>query len=370
MAKTQSLCVVPWTTGFTSPAGGFRNCCFTAPPVSSRPDQPFGEWWTSSQLIQFKRKLAGDNLPDECYRCQASETANGGSYRLSANSQQDFESLTDIWPSRWNVSFGNTCNLACWSCSERSSSVIEQHKRQIGLLPPDYESSNDRFDRMWPDLRSAIMHSYDCHDTVHLTILGGEPLYSDRVLTFLQDLLDLGLAYRTRLEFHTNATQHNDRIKTTLAPGNWQYISMFLSIDSVGKTAEWLRYGSRWQKILHNIPRIRALADYTEVHTTLSIMNIMDLPDLKEFCSSQDLPWKVFLLAQPDYMAITNWDGDPQLILDHLVFDPELSAYYDLIGRNAQAGSRQRLLEYIKQFDSIRRPLQEFNPKLHAILHG
>ena len=364
-------CAVPVTTAFTSPHGGFRNCCLADPALHSRPTQNFVEWWTSQELQAFRDSLTSQALPKECYRCQVSEQVNGQSYRQSVNSQVDLKSLAGDWPSRWNVQFGNTCNLACWSCSEKSSSVIETHKRRIGILPADHVSPAVAFDQQWPALRAAIMQSYQHHETIHLTILGGEPLYNDHVLDFLNSLSVHQLTSRTRLEFHTNATRFHQRIRTMLAPGQWQYVSVFLSLDSVGRAAEWLRYGSDWSQIENNVEAIKTSVDYCEVHCTLSILNIMDLADLKQWCATRHLPLKIFLLAAPAHMALSNWDDDPEKILSMIDNqDPEFESYYSMIGSIAQSGSRDSLRQYIQQFDSIRKPLADFNPKLHAILHG
>jgi len=40
-----------------------------------------------------------------------------------------------------------------------------------------------------------------------------------------------------------------------------------------------------------------------------------------------------------------------------------------MIGQTARLGSQKAVRDYIHQFDNLRRPLQDFNPDLHAILH-
>ena len=364
------LCAVPILTAFTSPRGGFRNCCATHPPVESHAEESFDQWWNGQPLADFRARLQQPNLPGECYRCELAEQAKQHSFRTAVNSQVDQDHLTVGWPSRWNIQFGNLCNLACWTCSEKSSSRIEQHKRSLNLLPVDFVSPDLSFDQRWDDIKQSILKSYLYHDQVELTVLGGEPMYNPRLIDFLAELRTQGLASRTRLEFHTNGTKFTRRIAEILSPHTWHYICIFVSLDSVGKRAEWLRYGCSWSDIETNLARLRAAANYTEVHCTLSILNIMDLEALKIFCQQQDLPLKVFPLATPEHMALNNWDGDPQLILAKIpVRDPDFDVYYRMIGQTARSGSQKAVRDYIHQFDNLRRPLQDFNPDLHAILH-
>lgn len=355
----KTLCVVPNTIAFTNNRGGFRNCCSASPQIHSHEDN-FAQWWSSSAMNQFRQQLTQEKLPPDCQGCAIQEKVQGSSFRTSVS-----QTITDAsWPSGWNVIFGNTCNLGCWTCNENNSSVIEQHKRRIKILPDQFISPSKQFDQAWPDIQASIMKSYQHHDTVTLTLLGGEPLYNSQLLEFLNSLTAQGLAPRTRLEFHTNVTTSG-----SLPTGNWQYVCVFLSIDAIGKKAEWLRYGSSWAKIEHNIPLLKQQANYTEVHCTLSILNLKDLPELKQFCKQQDLPLRIHAMQTPAFMAIKYWDGPKQSLCSKDALDQAgFSDYYDLLGSEPVSGNSSKLKEYIQQFDSIRKPLQDFDPQLAALI--
>ena len=362
-------CAVPFVTGFNRAAGGFRNCCMTDPPVESQPNQTWQDWWNGQQLSDFRQRLTKDTLPDDCRACQLQETLHHSSFRTAVNQTVDLHRLEPQHPRNWNVIFGNVCNLACWTCNENGSSVIESHKRRLNILPKTFESPQARFDRSWPDLETNIMASYDHHDTVGLTILGGEPLYNVTVLGFLESLIQRDLAKRTRLEFHTNATQINPRVEKVMSKGQWQYVSIFLSLDAVGPKAEWLRYGCQWSKIEHNIPVFRSLCDHIEVQCTVSILNVRDLPSLKTFCAGYDLPLVTHALARPEYMCLANWDQDPASLVsvDDLAA-AGFSHYFAEIGQRSSPGTRDQLVDYIRGYDAIRSPLVDHDPVLANIL--
>jgi|TARA_R110001592_G_scaffold34963_2_gene119482 organic radical activating enzyme len=362
-------CAVPFIEGFTSDTGTFRNCCATYPHIESKPGQKFKEWWHSKELNDFRDSLKKDKLPKACQRCEIAEKVQGSSFRTAINKTVDLDKIDSKWPSRWNIIFGNICNLACWSCNETSSSTIQMHKKKLGLLPYKFKDPELVFEKNWKTLKKDILESYNYHDTVSLTILGGEPLYNKKVLAFLGELIRSKLAHRTRLEFHTNATQAGEKIRELLNTQTWKYICIFLSIDAVGKKAEWLRYGSKWDKLEQNIPHLAKLSNYIEIHCTLGVLNICDLPGLHEYCKKNSIKLKIHLLSNPWYMSLENWDGDPdQLVNEDVLTKHGFKEYYQLIGKTHRAGSSQALKKYIESFNTIRKPLKEFDPVLAEVL--
>jgi organic radical activating enzyme len=363
---TKPFCTVPFVEAFLGYRTAFRNCCATDPAIHSLPGQTFVQWQQDPRLVQFRENMYLDQWPAECEKCRIQEQQSGHSFRTSVNSQITMDENFDMWPSRWNLIFGNTCNLGCWICDEHSSSVIAQHKKTINILPADFVDPNDEFESQWKTLEQSVLASYDYHDTVTLTLLGGEPLYNKTLDSFLCRLQDLGLASRTRLEFHTNGTKINKKL---FSADIWNYICIFLSLDAVGKKAEWLRYGCRWADIENNIEFFKSVGDYVEVHCTLGILNINDLPELKSFCESQQLPLKVLTLSSPEFMSLTRWCGDPRQITDRDSLEQAgFEYYYDLIGVDHDPDSMHNLANYIKQFDSIRKPLKDYDIRLYQAI--
>ena len=360
-------CAVPFIEGFTKSTGSakYRNCCATNPQIVSKNNQNFSDWWKSKELNKFRESLQKDVLPKACAGCALQEKIQGTSFRTAVNKTVNLNSLNSKWPSRWNVSFGNICNLACWMCSEYSSSVIQTHKKKLGMLKKDFEDPEIKFQKVWKTLELDILKSYEIHDTVTLTILGGEPLYNKQVLDFLAKLVRLNLSRRTKLEFHTNATQCNKKIKDILKLKTWKFICMFLSIDAIGKKAEWLRYGTNWQKLEKNIPNLKRMSNYLEVHCTVSLLNISDLPALKNFCNKFKITFKVNALYQPWYLRLHHWDYDPNSLVDKdLLTTNGFEDLYNLIGKEKKHGCLNALKKYIQKFDSIRKPLVNFDKEL------
>jgi organic radical activating enzyme len=364
---SKPFCVAPFVETFNGYDSTFRNCCAANPQIKSLPGQTFQQWQQDPRLQDFRQRMWSNTWLPECHRCQLKEQESGHSFRTALNSDPYASAKNfGVWPSRWNLKFGNICNLACWSCNELASSVIQQQKRRLNLLPADFQDPEQEFQTVWPDLQSQVLRSYDYHDVVTITLLGGEPMYNRTVLSFLQHLIDAGLAKRTRLEFHTNGTVANDRL---FAQDTWHHVCVFLSLDAVGRKAEWLRSGCHWLDIEKNIEFFKARCNHVEVHCTLGVLNLGDLPELHKFCKQQELSLGIYVLTEPECMSLLKWPGDPADIADRQkLVDCDLDFYYNQVGVNADQSMPDQLALYIEQWQPFRGNLGEVDEKLYRAI--
>lgn len=352
----------------------FRDCCTkkTSTQVISQPGQTFSSWWVSNELNAFRQELDVNTWEElkphtfnACNSCYVREKETGHSFRIAAN-KEDSDVINYTWPRAWNIKFGNLCNLACWSCSEFSSSVILHHKQKAHIPVMTKQDPDAEFANLWQSLEQDVLHSYDVHETVTLTLLGGEPLYNRIVLDFLNRLISLGLSSRTRLEFHTNGTVMPNKIFQTDTP-IWQHVSIFVSIDAIGPYAEWLRYGGKWSKINQTIDQLSSVVNYLELHCTLSVLNINQLPQLSKYADEKNIKLAIASLSNPDFMALECWDQPIEKLLV-TPLDSKFQTYYDQIGINPKPGASKELKKYIDSFKTVRRPLRDFDSKFAALI--
>lgn len=316
----------------------------------------------------MRDSLLETNLPLACKNCEIQEQMHGTSFRLAAN--KEMRSLNEYVtsPDTWHILFGNKCNLACWSCSENNSSMIAFHKNQINILPENFIDPNKEFDRKWPDLKRSILDSYNHHDHIRISILGGEPIYNKDVIKFLEYLIEQKLSTRTTLEFTTNGTILGERLIKLFERSQWKYICIFVSVDAVGRVGEWIRYGSDWSTVETNIMKYRNAVNYIEIQTVLSILNLIALPGLSDFCKEHKLPHSVVTLSDPEFMDLRKWDGDTSIIDRQMFTDKKLDGYLDILGSDATIGTSSKLRSYIQQFSPVRKNLVDFDPLLARFL--
>jgi hypothetical protein len=144
-------------------------------------------------------------------------------------------------------------------------------------------------------------------------------------------------------------------------------VCIFFSLDAVGRKAEWLRYNCSWNKIEKNVPRLAKLANYSEVHCTVSIMNIMDLTYLQEYCNNINIPLKVSLLSSPDFLSLYSWPLSPEILVNRSDLG-RYSGFYDLIGTKPDKTAVEKFKNHIIQFNTVREPVENFDKKFAEIL--
>lgn len=362
---TTPFCASPFVRAYTLPDGSFRECCATSPWIRNSTDT-FPVWWAQDQrLVDFRQQMQEQKFPASCRACEVQEHT-GHSLRTAMNQAAETVQSYDL-PQQWSIMFGNVCNLSCWSCDEMFSSTIAAHKRKLGLLPTGFVDSGLEFERKWPALKQSILQSYNLHQEIVLVLLGGEPSYNPLVHEFLSELVDKGLASRTKLEITTNGTKSNNKFMHLIETGGWSHISAFVSVDAVGKKAEWLRHGCCWDDVQSVIAKYQTIADRVELHTVVSVLNLHDLPALHDYAKHNHLIWTHFLLQEPSFLNIKFWDGAQTV--DSAELDSRgLGHYNTMLGSSATPGNQQRIKQYIDSFGTTRKSLLEHDPFLFVTL--
>jgi MoaA/NifB/PqqE/SkfB family radical SAM enzyme len=244
------------------------------------------------------------------------------------------------------------------------------HKKKINILPSAATDNSKNFKKIWETTKLNILKSYEIHNIVTLTIVGGEPLFNKKFLYFLQELVGLNLSSRTKLEIHTNGTFYNANLELLLSKKLWKYVCVFVSVDAVGHKATWLRYGSNWSTVSKNIKKFQELVNYTEIHCVLSVLNINDLVDLNEFCRQQNLKLQITTLANPVFMRLEHWYPDKTLLCNKQELDKAgFVEYYNLLGSTPDKEMYEKLRSYITSFDTLRSPLKNFDAQLATALN-
>jgi hypothetical protein len=93
----------------------------------------------------------------------------------------------------------------------------------------------------WQDILDNI------HELRHIKATGGETLVSKPFEEFLDTAIERGVAKDIFIEFHTNATKFSDTMLNKLM--QFDSLHLNLSIDSIGKNYEYIRYPMPWEKL-------------------------------------------------------------------------------------------------------------------------
>jgi sulfatase maturation enzyme AslB (radical SAM superfamily) len=268
----------------------------------------------SPTWIKLQEQFLNGEKPEGCEHCWRDEKHGTRSYRHE--NLFDFRriiednSFLEKKLRYLELVFGNTCNLACRSCSPAFSSkwvIINNNLSKEGVT-----LSNDI-----PNVEFSDWRKLDLLHLTQLKIMGGEPFYQKGALELLEYLSELNVLKNINLSIPTNCTiALTDRWKKLLVEA--KKVSISISIDAPGKLNNYLREGSVWEELENNL---YGFDNFVKQHknkmiitfnTVLSAYNINKLPEIEKYFNKRFF-WKQYsdIAYYPSYM-------DAALLPEHI----------------------------------------------------
>lgn len=261
-----------------NPNGTVSRCghMVKAPEFATLEDMESSEW-----LSQTKKTMLDDRWPQECVRCQETEPNSIRIYaqKLHANTQrQDYLQVGGV--------LDNLCNAACQTCNENLST-------RIGSLQGRVFPIVNNFQRFWGLPQDRI---------VHLDINGGEPSYSKNYRNILKNLPP----NLKTLRLNTNGS----RVLHELVPISERGIKVTVTVscDGIGPVHDFVRWPIPWQQFYDNLMTYQTMPVDLNLWTTVSILNIDDLPNIQRFAKEHCIDHSWAYLKKPWELSIDNPD--------------------------------------------------------------
>ena len=357
------FCFSPWTNIDISPVGDMSPCCKF---LTNTYDEKFNignhtiqQYRDSAFLKSIQQQFQEGQWPSGCTRCQIEEKNNIESKRQldftrwqQHYTDYDFEQHNFITAS---IAFGNTCNLACITCTPYNSSRWQQEYQTIYLK----DIKNFRF------YKNNFVQDFVgvAPQLVHIDIPGGEPFLSGvaEQKALLQHYVDTGQAANIVLHYTTNITVWPDQEWWKL----WQHfkeIDMQLSIDGIDKQYNYIRYPGDWNQIQPNLARYLECQNLPNfrlsVSHTVSAYNIYYLDEFFTWCYNAGLPrpW-VGRVHTPAHMRPTVWTKHArQQIVDKLKTSqhPDVQTWAGLVENTDDSEHFGNFKHYLHEHDRYR----------------
>lgn len=219
-------------------------------------------------------------FPKGCSSCKIEEQNGIQSMRQKALLQNlPTEHLSYI-----EFFLGNTCNMKCRSCNPLYSSRWEGESHVIGFPLRNTLKVES----------AALLREMDVEHLERLKLLGGEPFYSKSFFEILYVLVETKRAPKLTLEISTNGSifPQQSVIDQLL---QFRKVQLSISIDDIGKRAEFLRSGTDWERVsqvLHQWFLFKETAKNFDigVHITISAYNILHIDNILNYLSK--MGWK------------------------------------------------------------------------------
>lgn len=338
---SSSMCYAKWLQASMHLTNGMTHSCYHPPlhkiKVEDIAKNPSALHNTQQKKKERAQMLKGDR-PEGCSYCWKIEDVGGRSDRIyrsgeywAQNGRQDiFEALDkgDVDPRYLEVNFNQACNFKCMYCSPHLSTTWEEEIKEHGpynvldnngnpvrhndteylekdgFMPVKVKQDDnpylEAFWKWWPQLYRKL-------EVFRIT--GGEPLMdinTFRVLDYIyknpNTWLELSITsnlcppkpelmdkFIDRLKKLEEIQIWEDKERWNPGSGNNWYVNMaiknfalFVSVDSVGEQAEYIRSGLKFDYMKENVLRVLNETNNSTV-TFINTFNALSVPKIKEF---------------------------------------------------------------------------------------
>lgn len=335
---SESFCLAKWKQVSLHLPTGLNNSCYHPPlhkiPVEPLKDNPSALHNTDQKKQRRKEMLKGVRC-NECSYCWSIENTGNLSDRhyrsgepWALNSFDDVVSQpwdADVNPSYVEVNFSNVCNLACSYCSPQFSSTWQQQTDRWGAYPttvphnaPEHFQGTNRvipyreenpyveaFWRWWPELYPELRH---------FRMTGGEPIMDKntyRVFDYILENPKPDLHINTTSNFSVEPALFNkyiDYAKRLCTGEQIEHFMQFVSVDTWGKQAEYIRSGLDFNRLQENVERFLTEIPGRNSVTFIITMNNLCVPGIQKL-----LEWILELRSKHSHDYQRVWFDIPLL---------------------------------------------------------
>lgn len=277
----EKYCPLPWTSIYHQLGNNSPCHCIRDLP-SMEPMQ-----YVKSDIRQaLKEDFVNDKFPSQCNFCESRESMGIKSTRketirwfnTNRPETRKYELNEDVDVMRLELRFSNLCNFKCRMCEPYSSSELAKELAEYdGYKFPAFGSETViRSDQKQIEELKQLAHKIKA-----LCFTGGEPFLIKEYYDFMDYLVEEDLAKDIGVEVFTNCSTYNEKFISRLM--QFKSVRFVASIDGVGKTAEYIRHGTKWNVVRENILRFAQLPFDFHFNTAISQYTLFDVSNLAKF---------------------------------------------------------------------------------------
>ena len=318
MTNKRTFCIKPWVELTIKTNGDIRLCCqsFENSGFNSK-SASIQQWWNSEYVGNVRKQFLAGEQPEECKICWGQEALGTESLRQSANRnygifEPDIEerlisnNYPKSGPEEIDYQITNLCNLKCLMCHGGSSSAIVSENKILQLIKREQKSYN--FEQAEID----SVKEWLLTKPRSINLRGGELFMVPEIKEILQFMVTNNLDKSVNVHITTNGTKFTSEWKELLS--TFSNLRIMLSLDSVGKMNDYIRFGSDWNKLEYITNDISSMPNISFIiHATIMNLNILSIDKLISWCDQHNYPFNYDFLQIPPIMQVKNF---PQQLID------------------------------------------------------
>ena len=300
------FCPAPWNNVFYS-----NNNPAPCTIIRHSQEMTAEEWHNSDLLKSIKSDLLQGKVPSTCTECKYKEDIGLKSMRASMwgwdnlSPEPIYEDMswhgtldmdTPQNPRRIEVRFSNLCNMKCRHCDELSSSLWAKEKikhqhdndaiefRSQGHKDLYFSEESDGIIKPVNSVVESIFNlAKNSSNLEKIAFTGGETFLIKEYYNFLDLLIENKINEKVELEVFTNCSVLNHKFIDRLE--KFSKVDFCLSVDGVGKTAEYIRHKTDWNTVEKNILHFNTLGGVFSIYINIAISSytLLDMSNLATF---------------------------------------------------------------------------------------
>lgn len=315
----KNFCPIPWTGFMYNFDGEVKNCIRNSSPIGNLKDNNIIEILQGEVNLTTKHNMYYNQPGPTCNVCYDLEK-NTNSFDIISDRVFYLKELKDVKFDTYknidtfnlstiDIRWNNTCNFACVYCGSEFSS---KWANELGI----------KFDEV-PQHRLQQMKQYifDRADQLkHVYLAGGEPLLIKENLELLQLLKQVNPTVNLRI--NTNLSKVDTKIFDLIC--TFPNVHWIISVETMDKEYEYIRYGGNWADFLDNLSVIKKLAHKVSFNMLHFVLNFLSIFDCIDFLRSEGFHNNSFIigpLLNPSYLNIRHLPKDVLQLVENRLQD-------------------------------------------------
>ena len=313
-------CNFPWQHNYVHTNGKFRLCCTTDQDMETENQynsfdagkHSIDEYWNSTRMKQIRVNMMNGVKTRDCAKCYQQEDEGVDSLRSTRDMNefisQTAEDGTYTKPATtMQLQLSNICNLKCKMCSQMYSHMNGLELQEMGEVSPEWllwvKEQGANVNNWTNDLGvkqewykneefKSKMFDHISKNITQLNVVGGEPTLIPEFYEMFEYCDKQGTLGDKTVTLVTNLTNTNAKLTKWLPKlMSWK---IWASVDGVGERTEYIRYPSKWNKILESLEFYRNIMGDTgniTLSPAVQLLNIDQLDDMvkwwKDWCGGE-----------------------------------------------------------------------------------
>lgn len=308
----RSFCPIPWTGFMYSANGEVMNCIRSQRAIGDINDSSIHDILANN--TQTKQNMLNHEPGLGCTGCYGLEhdkkrfdiISDRVFYlrELKEVNSTVYDDVNNFDLHQIDIRWSNICNFGCIYCGPEYSSRLATELGAPIKTPPA-----DRIQEM----KEYIFNN--AHQLKHVYMAGGEPLLMKENLELLELLKQVNP--NVNLRVNTNLSKVDTRVFETVC--EFPNVHWTISIETLGKEYEYIRYGGKWTDFTDNLAIIQNLKHKVSFNMLYFILNYKSIFECIRFLQGLGFHNNSFIIGalnNPNYLNVRH-------LPDHMLAEAE-----------------------------------------------